>query len=336
MLSACSDNSRSFELTYGDDQPVYLDDTSPEQRAAAAAAITAGLRRGTEAYHLQPGDHLDILYKADTHNLQPYRIGMGDEMELDFQFDRSLNRQVVVRPDGMISLPGKGEIRALGNRPLDLASAIAKRYADLAQDPVITVSVRKFTTAADELVDVVRSGSEGRSRKAIVRPDGIIDLPVVSGVRAAGLTPEELQDTLNARYARAVGGVTTTVQLTGIAANQIFVFGEVKTPGAISAQTPHTLLQSVALAGGPLPTGAMDQVRVLYFDAVGRARLRRVNLEQVMTDLRMDQDMIVPPNSTIYVPPTQVAKVGRFVDQVIRQIIQYNGITIGITPFFPQ
>jgi protein involved in polysaccharide export with SLBB domain len=336
LLTACDhDNNRSFEQAYGDGQRTYLDDLSPEQQKEAVASIAAGLQRGTISYQLKPGDQLEVLYRVDNRNLRPYRIGVGDELDLDFQFDRSLNRLVVVRPDGVISLPGKGEIRALGTRPLELATDIGKRYAEVAREPVITVSVRKFVTPVDLLIDVVRTGAEGRARTALVRPDGIIDLPMATGVRAAGLTPGELQDLLDVEYNRTVGGVRTTVRLVGIAANQIFVFGEVKTPGAIPANSPRTLMQAVALAGGPLPTGAMDQVRVLYFDPVGRPILRRVNLEQVMSSLKMDQDLIVPPNSTIYVPPTGLTKAARFIDTVMRQILLYNGITIGITPYLP-
>ncbi len=336
LLAGCeTDNNRSFEMSLGETRRTYLDDATPDQQAAAVAAITNGLQRGTQTYVLKPGDQVEVLYKIDNKNLRPYRIEIGDELDLDFQFDRSLNRLVVVRPDGVVSLPGKGEIRALGARPLELADAIGKRYVDIAQDPVITVSVRKFVTPADQLVDVVRTGAEGRARTALIRPDGIVDLPLATGIRAAGLTPVELQDQLDAQYRRTVGSVTTTVRITGIAANQIFVFGEVKTPGAIPANSPRTLLQAVALAGGPLPTGAMDHVRVLYFDSVGRPTLRRVNLEEVMISLKVDQDMIVPPNSTIYVPPTALTKAARVIDTFMKQIIQFNGITIGITPYLP-
>lgn len=336
LLAGCSGDNRGFELAWGEDKPVYFDELTQEQRDAAATAITNGLLRGTQSYQLKPGDHVEVMYRIDNRALRPYQIGIGDELDIDFQFDRSLNRIMVVRPDGVVSLPGKGEIRALGTRPLDLARDMGKRYADIAQEPVITVSVRKFTTPTDELADVVRTGTEGRSRAAIVRPDGIVDLPLATGIQATGLTPSELQAQLDARYARTVGGVTTTVRLTGIAANQIFVFGEVKQPGAVAATSPRTLIQAVALAGGPLPTGALDQVRVLYFDPLGRARLRQVNLEKVMTELKLDQDMIVPPNSTVFVPPTALAKAGRFIDQFIRQIIQYNGISVALTPWLPK
>ncbi len=337
LLAGCNpDNGRSLELTAGDDTPVYLDTMSPAEQAAAAEAISVGLQRGTSSYHMQPGDRIEVMYHITGRRLRPYQIGIRDELDIDFQFDRELNRQVVVRPDGMISLPGRGEISAFDLRPLELARRIADRYRDIARDPVVSVSVRKFNTPADELAEVIQNGADGRARGAVVRPDGLVDLPLANGFRAAGKTPEELQSALDARYAAAVGGVRTTVRVTAIAANQIFIFGEVKVPGAVPAPGPRTILQTVAAAGGPLPTGALDQVRVLYFDPLGRARMRQVNLERVMTDMRLGEDMIVPPNSTVYIPPTQLAKAGRYVDQIVKQIFLYNGVSIGITPWMPQ
>lgn len=326
LLPACAER-RGFDRGHGE-AAEHFDTLDPAARDAAARAVGEGLLRGTGGYRLQPGDRIEVLYHADNQRLRPYRLSIGDEIEFDFAFDRSLNRQMVVRPDGMVSLPGQGEVRALGQTPAALSAAAAQRYREVARDPVVTVIVRRFTTPADDLAEVVRNGAEGRARSALVRPDGLLDLPLVQGMRAAGQTLDELRRDLDAAYARAVGGVRVTARLSAIAANQIFVFGEVRTAGAIPAPTPRTLLQTVAAAGGPLPTGAMDQVRVLYFDAAGRPRLRQVNLTRVLTDLALEEDMVVPPNATVYVPPTTVARVGRWVDQVIRQIFLFNGTSV--------
>lgn len=112
---------------------------------------------------------------------------------------------------------------------------------------------------------------------------------------------------------------------------QIFVFGEVREAGAIPAPSPRTLPQTVAAAGRPMPTGAMDQVRVLYFDIVGRARVRQVNLERVLREAAIEEDRIVPPNATVWAPPTTLARVGRLVDQVIGQIFLFDGTTISFS-----
>ena len=335
LLLACiapaCESPRPFDRAAGDEAPGYIDELPEATRSAVAGAIGEGLLRGTGTYRLQPGDRIDVTYHFESRQLRAYRLAIGDELDLDFAFDRSLNRALVVRPDGMISLPGEGEIRALGETPAALSRAISARYAAAAVEPRVTVIVRRFATPIDDLADVVRLGAENRTRSALVRPDGLVDLPLLQGVQAAGETVQELQARLNQRYARHGGGISTSVRVTAIAANQIFVFGEVKQAGAVPAPSPRTLLQTVAAAGGPLPTGAIDQIRVVYFDPVGRPRIRQVDLRRILQDGRIEEDMIVPPNSTIYVPPTQIARVGRFVDQVIRQIFLFNGVSIGLS-----
>jgi hypothetical protein len=52
-------------------------------------------------------------------------------------------------------------------------------------------------------------------------------------------------------------------------------------------------------------------------------------LKDVIEGLRLDEDMIVPNNSVIYVPPTELAKTGRLLDAVLRDILRFQGFSIG-------
>jgi hypothetical protein len=84
---------------------------------------------------------------------------------------------------------------------------------------------------------------------------------------------------------------------------------------------------AVAEAGDVLPSGSMDSVRVSYIGDDGVQRVRSINLRDVIDDL--EEDMIVPNNSIIYVPPTELPKLGRLGDSVLRHILRYNGMAIG-------
>jgi hypothetical protein len=88
---------------------------------------------------------------------------------------------------------------------------------------------------------------------------------------------------------------------------------------------------SVAQAGGVTIAGSMEAVRVFYVDADQQPHLRSVNLTDEINQLRLDEDIIVPPNSVIYVPPTELAKTGRFLDSVLRDILRFQGFSIGGT-----
>ena len=76
--------------------------------------------------------------------LQEYRIRPGDQLDVKFFYNSNLNEQVVVRPDGRISLQLAPEIIAAGLTPAKLTELLTKTYAAHLDKPEITVIVRSF------------------------------------------------------------------------------------------------------------------------------------------------------------------------------------------------
>lgn len=60
---------------------------------------------------------------------QEYRVHPGDTLRIEVTEDSSLNRVVLVAPDGRISLPGAGTIRASGRTVEQIQSALASQLA---------------------------------------------------------------------------------------------------------------------------------------------------------------------------------------------------------------
>lgn len=73
---------------------------------------------------------------------QVYLIQPGDRLEVSVLEDPGLNRTVLVRPDGRISLPLAGTITAANRTPEDVQGAIRSALApDFVQPPNVTVSL---------------------------------------------------------------------------------------------------------------------------------------------------------------------------------------------------
>ena len=102
-------------------------------------------------------------------------------------------------------------------------------------------------------------------------------------------------------------------------------------PGRIDSDRPLTVLMTIAQAGGVTIAGSLETVRVFYLGPDGMPRLRSVNLRDVIEGLKLEEDMIVPANSVIYVPPTELAKTGRLLDAVLRDVLRFQGFSIGGT-----
>lgn len=85
---------------------------------------------------------------------KPYVIGVADVVEVSVWKDESLSTEAVVRPDGTITMPVVGELRAAGRTASQLQQDAAQRLATIVKDAVVTVSVvqinsYRFTVAGN-------------------------------------------------------------------------------------------------------------------------------------------------------------------------------------------
>ena len=70
-----------------------------------------------------------------------YRVNAGDNLEISVWKEEDLQREVRVRPDGMISFPLAGELAASGRTVVEITRDLEARLARYIPDLVITVTV---------------------------------------------------------------------------------------------------------------------------------------------------------------------------------------------------
>lgn len=73
-----------------------------------------------------------------------YLLRRGDKVTVNVLFYPELETNTVVRPDGMITAPGVGDVMALGRRPEEVAADIEAYYSRLLRDPTTTINVNGF------------------------------------------------------------------------------------------------------------------------------------------------------------------------------------------------
>lgn len=99
---------------------------------------------------------------------QDYRVALGDSLEISVLEDPGLNRTVLVRPDGRISLPLAGTVQAEGNTPEEIQAIIRRNLSQqFVSPPTVTVSVvgvgrGPASLAEEETVSVYVLGQVGR------------------------------------------------------------------------------------------------------------------------------------------------------------------------------
>ena len=129
---------------------------------------------------------------------ETYVIGVRDVLKISVWEDPGLAGQVVVRTDGMISIPLLDDIRAEGLAPQQLKQAITEALSEYVTDPDVTVVVMAMNSqTVSVLGGVVQSGEvplRGRTRvlQAIARSGGFSRGAKKSKVKILRQTPTGL------------------------------------------------------------------------------------------------------------------------------------------------
>lgn len=121
-----------------------------------------------------------------------YQVRPGDVLSVEVLQDPSLNREVLVLPDGSISFPFAGNLPASGRTTNQIQDLISQGIAsNFAVDPNVFVTVRQLTEA------VARTGGGGTVSRTI-------DIYFLGEVGAPGVTEVPRGTTL--LQALALGG----------------------------------------------------------------------------------------------------------------------------------
>jgi polysaccharide biosynthesis/export protein len=101
------------------------------------------------------------------------------------------------------------------------------------------------------------------SMQLVVRPDGMITLPLINDVKAAGLKTEELQNLLMEKFKAFVNEPQVTVIVRGIRSRKVYLVGEVSRQGTFPLNGDMTALELLAAAGGVGPFAKADNIYIL-------------------------------------------------------------------------
>jgi protein involved in polysaccharide export with SLBB domain len=284
-------------------------------------------------YRLGPDDVMQINFQTEwTIPAGSYKLDTLDEVDIEFILDPELNRKVIIRPDGMVTLPGIGEVKAQGLAPQELAARIEKRFKEsnifrngdvdpqLKDYRLVTVSVARFYQKVRQLVESLTTLTNGQQSQVTVNPDGTIDLPLMKErILAAGHTVSEVEKTINRVYRHGkLKHVIASLALNSARSRRVYVMGEVNTPGAYEIRQPITALHAVALAGGHRSdTADLTSVILISKNINGKPMGRRLDLKRMLDVGDMSAAILVKPYDVVFVPKTYVRDLRIFMEQYL-------------------
>lgn len=289
-------------------------------------------------YRLRVDDNLSMRYLRSREVLsRPYQLEVGDRVRVESLTAGSsptandstpagssqddLSREVVVQPDGMVTLPLVGRVPAAGRQIVALQEDLEQRYKEFYNVPAITVTPVQVNTRLEDLLETVdgRAGNlGGRQITAVITPAGTVQLPGLRSVYVQGLTLDEAAREVDARYAAVMPGVRVTVDLVQRAPRFVYVLGEVNRPGQFELRGPTTVMQAIALAEGWQNGANLRQVVVFRRGDDWRLMATMLDLRGALYARRPTpaDEIWLNDSDIVLVPKSPIEVLDDFIEQV--------------------
>jgi polysaccharide export outer membrane protein len=134
-----------------------------------------------------------------------------------------------------------------------------------------------------------------------VRPDGMISVPLLNDVQAAGLTPDELRDGITKKLSEFISSPQVTVILMQ-SAKRVSVEGEVQRPGPVSLATQLTVVEALSSAGGVTVFANDKKIRVIRRGDEGQELEFTFNYRAYVKGRAPGTNIVLQPGDVIVVP----------------------------------
>ncbi len=279
-----------------------------------------------QKYRIRVDDELTLIYQL-TRDVIPraYEFNVGDVIRLESnttgrgEDQPRYDRELIILPDGTITLPLLGQVTAAGRTVQELRDYIQERYKRWFTVSSWTITPLSVDTKLQDLRAAVdaRAGRGGQDIRLRVTPDGTVQLPSIGSVCAQGLTVEELKFEIDQRYIEAgYLGIEVSPRIENRAPTFAFVLGEVRNPGRFTLERPTTAMQAIALAGGWTPGGNVRQIVIFRRAEDWRLLATKLDLRGALLGKRPGpaDEIFLRDSDIVLVPKTPI----RRLDDLIR------------------
>lgn len=261
-----------------------------------------------------------VLGSAVPTPAQEYVIGARDVLKVTVWGQDDLSKDYPVDPDGYVSFPLVGRIKATGLTPTVFADDLRARLEkDYLVNPQVLVSVKEYlsqkvhVSGEAEKPGVYYLSGPTTVRDVLSRAGGLsksagsqVVLVRAATLRSGAASPEPATHRLDVARVLAgdpaenlaVGDGDTLVVPKG---NTFFVFGEVRKPGAFPLDKDTNVLEGITLAGGFTDKAAPGRVRVIR-SSKGSQTVINVDMNDVIKRGQREKAIPLLENDVVVVP----------------------------------
>lgn len=171
-------------------------------------------------------------------------------------------------------------------------------------------------------------------RTVQVDPSGNIQIPLVGELKASGLTIFQLREKMTLRLSKYIFDPQVDITVSNLKNLKVYVLGEVKAPGTFDWRSGMLAWEGISHAGG-FTTDADEKNILLIRSENGKAVIKALNLRSMLKGENLTQDVYLKNGDVVYVLPTFIANVQRFMNRLYSIITPLVNIESGII-LYPQ
>ncbi len=279
------------------------------------------------------GDELEIgFFLRPARTPDHYHIEVGDTLSVSVSEHPELNvDNILVLPDGEVSLPLIGSVIAAGRTVNQIAEVAARAYRrERLRDPKVVFAVVQGQRRLREFMGTLEGGQQGSMLRREVFDEHPVDLPLIGEV-AVGRPLADIRADIVDRYRKVFGEqLSVSVNLVARATPLLYVLGEVNQPGSQPMQRGINLLSAIAAAGGFVDTADEASVLVVRFSPGGNYSHWVFDVRDGLPAAQNAGGFNLRPNDVVYVARSPIADANVFIRQYIRGLLPFD-IGVGLS-----
>jgi polysaccharide biosynthesis/export protein len=159
----------------------------------------------------------------------------------------------------------------------------------------------EYRLGPGDLIEIGVFGVENFQRTVRISASGVIKLPLIDSITAAGLTPAELEERLIAALdGDVIKNPQVSVFVKEYKSQTVYVLGAVRNPGQYQMTLQLRVVDVLSMAGGLQPN-AVDEAVIQRKSSEGPDEIVRVNLREMLEQGNLALNVVVKGGDVVHV-----------------------------------
>jgi polysaccharide export outer membrane protein len=159
----------------------------------------------------------------------------------------------------------------------------------------------RYIIGSEDILYIHVWREETLSKTVSVRMDGMISIPLLDEIQAAGITPLQLKERLTERLKQFIESPNVTVIVMEANSFKVYISGQIRSSGVYRLRSETTLAQIISMAGG-LGEWANQSKIIIIRKENGKEKRFTINYKKIVKGEDLNLNIILKAGDTIIVP----------------------------------